>query len=104
MPENTVKIHGTPYLLRYPFNSLCRMQQEHGINVLDPATWTPSPRLITVVVWGGIVHAHPDFKLADVQGGLANEDVRAAHKTAMKLISDALPKADDEDAKPAATT
>lgn len=94
--HKSVTIGGTAMVLKYPFHSLCRMEEEFKVNVFNPDTWSPSPRFAAIVIWGGLIHAKPDLKLIDVTGGIEMKDFKTINKTAMEVLVDSLPEAEKE--------
>lgn len=95
-------VAGTVIPLRFDFAAICRMQDEHGINVLDDKTWTPSPKLFAVLIWGGCLHAQPQLKLAEVARSVPLKDILSLHKKCVAVLNEDMPELKKLDEEPAA--
>jgi hypothetical protein len=77
----TLQLNGTSYTLAYkPWGVIRRLHKEQGVNLLDllgdeqAADRMMDPTTLSALVWGGLIHEHPDLTLEQVEGwmGLGN--------------------------------
>lgn len=69
-------IEGTPYVLRYTYNSLCEIESRAGVNFLVVMNrMNPQPSLsdVRLLLWGGLLHNQPDLTIE--QAGDIIEDL-----------------------------
>lgn len=101
MPEKVV-IAGSTHLLRFTLDSVCAMEEQHGVNVFDSKTYFPSPKTSVVLIWGAILAAKPDATLEYIRKGLALADIDEAGSAALRQLMADLPKKAKPDEQPAA--
>lgn len=89
-----LSLNGTTYTLAYkPWGVIRRMHQEQGVDLLTlladehAADKMTEPGTLPLLLWGALIHAHPEMTVTQVEGmlGLGNVGVvSAAIATAIK--------------------
>ena len=77
----TLQLNGTTYDVAYkPWGVIRRLHKEQGVNLLDllgdeqVADRILEPTTLSALLWGGLIHAHPEMTLEQVEDlmGLGN--------------------------------
>lgn len=62
-----LELDGTKYRLVYDFESLCRVEEATGINLLFGVDWSRVEAVrIRALLWSLLLKEHPDVKLEDL--------------------------------------
>lgn len=88
--KGEAELEGTPYTLRYTFNSLCLVEEKAGINLIDYFEKVlPHPNLsdMRFLLWAGLVPDNPKMTLneaGDIMQDLGYHNIVAMVSRALK--------------------
>ncbi len=94
----TIRFNDEDRPVRYTFESICLMQELYGFNPFEDTCWDASPKWVSVLAWGAILHDEPKLTLDAVRKGIDLADYRTIAKTCYEALAAVLPKKDAEPA------
>lgn len=80
----TIKLGGKERVLRYPLRSCKRIDEVSGRDrsVIQGAIWDEdvSPSVLSLLLWGGLIHAEPELTIEQVEDMVEAHQMRAVHE------------------------
>jgi hypothetical protein len=93
----TLQLNGMTYTLAYkPWGVIRRLHKEQGVNLLDllgdeqVADRMMDPTTLSALVWGGLIHGHPDLTLGQVEGWMGLDNLAAVSQAVAGAIKESL--------------
>jgi hypothetical protein len=93
----TLQLNGTSYTLAYkPWGVIRRLHKEQGVNLLDllgdeqAADRMMDPTTLSALVWGGLIHAHPEMTLEQVEGWMGLDNLAVVSQAVAGAIKESL--------------